>query len=296
MASMASVALLFVDADARELLGVFPAGQRAGVRAATSAAEARAAIRERRPDVIVANVMLPDEDGFSLLSVLRADPSTEGVPAIAVTGLSDGAAGCRALDAGFRKVVTKPLDTFMLTAAIASVADVAKALVPEETDDERTMRLIAEHNFRPILAELNAATAYRYTSILRFSGDRLESVWTFDCANPGADPFPTDLLVEASYCSLVRLGRAPFALTNADDDARVATHPKRAEIKAYCGVPIFRDDGSLFGTLCHYDAAPHPIPVGALSALERVARMLVPILGSAADDVRLAGGRHALGT
>ena len=295
MTSTGPVALLIVDSGARELLEVLE-GQRAEVRAATTFAEARAAIREHRPDVILADVMLPDEDGFSFVSALRADPSTDGIPAIAVTRRADAASGDRALGAGFQKVVTKPLDAFMLAAAIASVADAANAVVPEETDDERTMRLIAEHNFRPILATLNATTSYRYTSILRFAGERLESVWTFDRANPAADPFPTDVLVEASYCTLVRSGRAPFALTNADDDARVASHPKRAELKAYCGVPIFREDGSLFGTLCHYDAAPHPIPVGALSALERVARMLMPILGSAPDEIWWAGGRHALGT
>ena len=45
-------------------------------------------------------------------------------------------------------------------------------------------------------------------------------------------------------------------MEDADLDGRVVDHPKRPVVKAYCGVPIPRTDGSIFGTICHFDFDP----------------------------------------
>jgi CheY-like chemotaxis protein len=282
MASISGLALLIVedDQDSRELLELFLAGEGARVRGASTAAEARAAIREQAPDVVLMDMTLPDEDGFTLIASLRADASTRNIPAIALTGHSDAASRRRALGAGFQKFVTKPVDIFSLPVAIASV--VARSIQPaEEMDDARAARLIAERDLRALLATLNAATPFRYTSILRFDGDALESVWTFDRANQAADTFPPDMQIAASYCVFVKATGASFSVSDAAHDPRVASHPKRHELRAYCGVPVMRDDGSIFGTLCHYDQTPHPVLEGTIAAMERVARMLGPALGAA---------------
>ena len=136
---------------------------------------------------------------------------------------------------------------------------------------------------RTLLGLLNGGTPYRYTSILRFDGDRLESVWTLDRQEEGADTFPLDLPVEASYCGLVRDEGAPFVTADALVDPRVEKHPKRAVLRSYCGVPIYRPDGSMFGTLCHYDADPHPVEDGTIAAMQRIAALLGPVLPVAAE-------------
>ncbi len=124
MTSVAGLALLIVedDEDSRELLEMFLTSQGACVRAVGCAADARAAIREQAPDVLLADLTLPDESGFELIGALRAEPATRHIPAIAMTGHTDAAARQQAIAAGFHALVTKPLDIWSLVAAVASLA------------------------------------------------------------------------------------------------------------------------------------------------------------------------------
>lgn len=110
------------DEDSRELLEMFLSSQGASVRSVSCAADARAAIREAMPDVLLADITLPDESGFELIGALRSDPETSHIPAIAMTGHTDAAARQQALGAGFHSLVTKPLDIHSLAAAVAALA------------------------------------------------------------------------------------------------------------------------------------------------------------------------------
>ena len=110
------------DEDSRELLEMFLRSQGAHVRAVACAADARAAIRELVPDVLLADITLPDESGFDFVGSLRADPATRHIPAIAMTGHTDAAARQQALGAGFHSLVTKPLDIWSLAADVARLA------------------------------------------------------------------------------------------------------------------------------------------------------------------------------
>jgi GAF domain-containing protein len=57
-------------------------------------------------------------------------------------------------------------------------------------------------------------------------------------------------------------------------DARTLDHPKREALRAYCGVPLLRSDGTLFGTVCHYDERPHPVDPATVVALAQLAARL----------------------
>lgn len=118
MASLSGLAVLVVEdqADSRELLEMFLEGQGADVRGAGSADEARAVLGSFRADVILTDVTLPGEDGFTFVRSLRSDPATRHIAAIAVTGHSDEDSRKRALDAGFQSFLAKPFDVFTLPA------------------------------------------------------------------------------------------------------------------------------------------------------------------------------------
>lgn len=287
MLALSELSILVVedDADSRELLEMFLESQGARVRLAASADEARASLEEAPVDVILTDASLPGEDGFAFVAGLRSDPATRDIPAIAITGHADEQSRRRALDAGFQKFITKPFDVFALAAAIASVVVTARSERAESSED-RYARLIATRDMRTLLATLNAPTPYRYTSILRFGDDTLESVWTFDRRHhDNADTYPPDAPVQASYCDLVRATGEPVVIIDALSDARVKTHPKRSVLRAYCGVPIFRADGTLFGTLCHYDEQPQTILDETVAAMARIAGLLaavIPATGAAA--------------
>jgi DNA-binding response OmpR family regulator len=123
MATVAGLTVLIVedDEDAQGFLEYFLVRQGARVRLAATAAEARASVRDDPPDVIIADITLPDEDGLCFIRGLRADPFTQGIPAVAITGHTDAELRRQALDAGFQRLITKPLDVLALPAAIMSV-------------------------------------------------------------------------------------------------------------------------------------------------------------------------------
>jgi signal transduction histidine kinase/ActR/RegA family two-component response regulator len=105
--------VLIVDdeADARELLRVMLAGTGARVSEAETAADALRIYSEDRPDIILADVAMPDQDGYALLRAIRGLAAGEGghARAIAVSAYPRREDRQRAVKAGFNDHVCKPV-------------------------------------------------------------------------------------------------------------------------------------------------------------------------------------------
>ena len=115
--------ILVVDdeRDAREFLALLLVGLGARVRTAGSAMEALAAMRHQAPQVLLADVSMPDGDGYSLIEQWRdheRQQQAARIPAIAVTAYATPTDRERAIAAGFDAHVAKPVDSDMLVAAI----------------------------------------------------------------------------------------------------------------------------------------------------------------------------------
>jgi CheY-like chemotaxis protein len=84
----------------------------------------RQALGRERPDILVADIGMPGEDGYSLIRSIRALPPDRGgsIPAAAVTALARAEDRRRALLAGFQTHVAKPVDVVELVAVVASLA------------------------------------------------------------------------------------------------------------------------------------------------------------------------------
>ncbi|HEU4534147.1 MAG TPA: ATP-binding protein, partial [Polyangiaceae bacterium] len=117
------------DPDARDLVCAILEGQGARVEAAGSAAEGFEAFVRSPPDLLVSDIGMPGEDGYSLIRRVRALPADQGgrVPAIALTAFTRAVDRARALTAGFRAHVTKPIDPAELTGVIASLVRLGDA-------------------------------------------------------------------------------------------------------------------------------------------------------------------------
>jgi PAS domain S-box-containing protein len=90
------------------------------VRTAGSVAEAHDVLREWQHDVLVADIRLPDADGYTLLHEIRTRHAA-GVPAVAITAYEDEDE-TRILAAGFHSRLVKPIESDDLIAAIARLA------------------------------------------------------------------------------------------------------------------------------------------------------------------------------
>src|SRR5947208_2805965 len=75
-------------------------------------------IRERAPQLVVLDVMLPDTDGFEICKQIKSDPSTHDVPIIMLTALTDDASRERGLECGASEYLKKPFDPDKLLAVL----------------------------------------------------------------------------------------------------------------------------------------------------------------------------------
>jgi CheY-like chemotaxis protein len=80
------------------------------VETAANARKAKEALARQKPDLILMDIMMPDQDGISLTRELRADPKTSDVPIIVVSGLADAGTLNDALLFGAVDYVVKPVD------------------------------------------------------------------------------------------------------------------------------------------------------------------------------------------
>ena len=81
----------------------------------------KAALGHEKPDLVLMDVMLPGEDGVSLLKALRANSETEAIPVIMVTAKGAEFDKVKALDLGADDYVTKPFGMMELVSRIKAV-------------------------------------------------------------------------------------------------------------------------------------------------------------------------------
>jgi len=117
--------ILVVDdnPDGRALTSLLLTQAGASVQAVASVREALRMLEVERPDALVSDIGLPDEDGYALVREIRQYEAQHGgfLPAVALTGYARAEDRARIFAAGFQAHVPKPVDPVELTAALATV-------------------------------------------------------------------------------------------------------------------------------------------------------------------------------
>ena len=125
MASLegANVLLVDDDADTREFLATALRAAGAELRAVGSADAAFEAMRAWRPDVIVSDIAMPEQDGYAFIRSVRTLGEEAGgrTPAVALTALARPRDRVHALAAGFQTHLAKPVDPSELVLAVANL-------------------------------------------------------------------------------------------------------------------------------------------------------------------------------
>jgi signal transduction histidine kinase/ActR/RegA family two-component response regulator len=125
--SLDDVKVLLVDddPDTLQILSVMLAESKAGVQTAASASEALEILEWYQPDVLVSDLAMPGEDGFSLIGKIRAlaGGKVTQIPAVALTSYVRVEDRARALSAGFNMFVPKPVEPEELVTAIANLVE-----------------------------------------------------------------------------------------------------------------------------------------------------------------------------
>jgi signal transduction histidine kinase/CheY-like chemotaxis protein len=127
LASLEGVQVLLVDddQDTLKLLSVMLTECKARVQGVASAAEALEVLEWFKADVLVSDLTMPGEDGYSLIAKVRAleAETARRIPAVALTAYVRIEDRARALAAGFNMFVPKPVEPNELVTAIANLAE-----------------------------------------------------------------------------------------------------------------------------------------------------------------------------
>jgi signal transduction histidine kinase/ActR/RegA family two-component response regulator len=123
------VLLVDDDPDTLHILSVILAESKAIVQTATSVSEALEILEWYEADVLVSDLAMPGEDGYSLIRKVRALEARTGrqTPAVALTSYVRVEDRARALSSGFNMFVPKPVQPDELITALASLAEVETA-------------------------------------------------------------------------------------------------------------------------------------------------------------------------
>jgi len=124
--SLNGLRVLLVDdeAEARQIISTVITRTGAEVRSCESAHEALAKLSEWKPDVILSDIAMPDEDGYSFINKVRSLPREKGgeTPAAALTAYARDIDRRQALAAGYQMHIAKPIGAGQLVSMIARLA------------------------------------------------------------------------------------------------------------------------------------------------------------------------------
>ncbi|WP_071187381.1 PAS domain S-box protein [Trichormus sp. NMC-1] len=118
------VLLVDDEADARHLLTTILGEYGAQVMAVASAMEAMSALRKFHPDILVSDIGMPEEDGYTLIRKIRTLSIEQGgrIPAVALTAYARTEDRTQALLAGFQLHIPKPINPAELAVVVANLA------------------------------------------------------------------------------------------------------------------------------------------------------------------------------
>ncbi|HZR84026.1 MAG TPA: ATP-binding protein [Candidatus Binatia bacterium] len=170
-----------------------------------------ASVRERRPDLVIADVMMPGLDGFELVRALRADPATRALPIVLLSARAGEEARVGGLAAGADDYLVKPFAARELVArvgaqlALARVRDEARAAaeLANRTKDE-FLAMLGHELRNPLAAVRNAIVSARL--------DRSRTEHALEIATRGTDQL-AHLIDDLLDVARITQGRIALRLT-----------------------------------------------------------------------------------
>ena len=124
--SLDGLRVLLVDdePEAREIISTVIGSSGAEVKSCISASDALSKLAEWRPDVILSDIAMPEEDGYSFIGKVRSLPRDKGgdTPAAALTAYARDEDRMQALAAGYQMHIAKPIGASQLITMVAKLA------------------------------------------------------------------------------------------------------------------------------------------------------------------------------
>jgi PAS domain S-box-containing protein len=286
------------------------------VKAEADGRAALAAARERVPDLVISDVMMPGLDGFELLRELRSDPLTRRVPVILLSARAGEESRIEGLDAGADDYMAKPFSARELVAHVGAHLKIARI----RSEAERELRA----NEARIAADLEAMTRlHEVGNLCARAGDEfdqcLSEIIATAIAVTGADKGNVQLLDTETGALTIAAHRgfeAPFlnffhsvrdtaatcaramqtarrvAVEDVTESEIFAGQPAlkvliEAGVRAVQSTPLWSSTGNLLGMISTHFNRPHHLGERELRLMDLLARQAADYLERRQAEERL---------
>ena len=183
---MALVYIVEDDADIREMEAYALSSAGLSVESFPEGASFFAAVRKQLPDLVLLDIMLPGEDGMTVMKRLRADAATQSIPILMVTAKTSEADKVKGLDSGADDYLTKPFGIMELVSRCKALLRRAHrkssvlAFESIELDDDRHRVTVDGQETELTFKEYGLLKYLLENSGMPVTRDRLmEAVWGF---------------------------------------------------------------------------------------------------------------------
>ena len=136
-------------------------------RGMANSKELKDALKEELPDLILLDIMLPGEDGYSILERLKASSETQNIPVIMVTAKEAEYDKVRGLEAGADDFITKPYNIQILLARISAML--------KRTHKEKVNDFL---QYQGLKLQLNSSTVIYKDQIIELSKNEMRILYT----------------------------------------------------------------------------------------------------------------------
>jgi putative two-component system response regulator len=122
--------------------------------------------KEKRPDLILLDVMMPDLSGFDVCEELKNDPNTAKIPVIFISALSDIIDETKGFDVGAVDYITKPVNPAIVKARVATHLSLVSTKELQETQLEIIQRLGRAAEYKDNETGLHVIRMSHYAKLL----------------------------------------------------------------------------------------------------------------------------------
>src|ERR1700730_11275056 len=126
----------FIDDSAtmREVIKIAFRRENINVITCADAASALAQFEQNKPDVVITNVIMPDQDGYSVCSQIKQHPEFSGTPVVLMSGVVNKSVADKAVSVKADELIRKPFQPQELIARVKSLLEPKGAATPQAVE------------------------------------------------------------------------------------------------------------------------------------------------------------------
>ncbi len=111
-------------------------------------------LKERKPNAVVCDVMMPRMDGYETVRNIKANEDTKNIPVVIVTALNDVANQLKSIEAGSDDFLSKPIEEKLLVAKVKLLSNLHISFTKANKLTDILNKVISETNYSKSIEEL----------------------------------------------------------------------------------------------------------------------------------------------